>query len=247
MTEYLLNLTPMNENAPRILWRNDLFIQEPTDEYDTFIDPMTWNLDEVPATIILDIPLDRPIACNAIGIARGDWSGQTIAVAYDDGSGWTDLGVWQPSPGQPFLGLFEYQTAANWRITITNGTLTASVIRFGMALGMQRNTYSGVAPLTKQINKMPNAQLGAHFVGIQALQTRREQKFDFNKLDAEWVRAYLKPWIEASKREAAFVAWRPGQYPRDVVYGFCDDDIKPSNEMANGMMAVKFGIEGGKE
>jgi hypothetical protein len=240
-----LDLVPVSPDAPRILWRNTVIEEQPTSDYDVFIDPMTWNLDTVPATIDLDLS-PRPIACNAIGIARADWSGQVVSVYYDDGSGWTLAGAWQPRAGVPFLGLFTFQTAPEWRITVTGPTLTASVIKLGMALAMQRNTYGGNEPITKRVNTSPKSQLGAHFVGRQIHQTRREQSFKFSKLTPEWVRAYFKPFAREAKTESAFVAWRPATYPQDVIYGFCDDDIKPTNEMANGMMKVDFNIEGGE-
>lgn len=239
------DLVPVSDDAPRILWRNTVMDEQPTSDYDIFIDPMTWNLDTVPASIDLDLS-PRPIACNAIGIARANWQGQVISVFYDDGFGWIEAGTWQPVPGQPFLGLFDFQTAALWRITVSGSALIASVIRLGMALSMQRNTYGGVEPITKRVNTTPKNQLGAHFVGRQVEQTRREQAFNFSKLSPEWVRAYFKPFTRDAKSESAFVAWRPSTYPQDVIYGFCDDDVKPSNEMANGMMKVSFNIEGGE-
>jgi hypothetical protein len=243
MTYYVLD-TSVQVNAPRLLWRNVTLETQGCEPFETLSDEMTWKLTTVPEE--MEITMPNPIACNAIGIARGDWSGQVITVYYDDGSGWTQVGTWQPVAGQPFLGIFDFQTAPSWLIVISNGTLTASVVKLGMALAMQRNTYGGVEPITKRVNTSPKSQLGGHFVGKQTHQTRREQAFNFSKLTPQWVRAYFKLFAREAKTQSVFAAWRPNTYPQDTIYGFCDDDIKPGNEMANGMMKVGFNIEGGE-
>lgn len=240
------DLETIDPNSPRLLWRNPVLENQPPDATLEIVnDPATWNRTLISPVVTLT--LDNPVACNAIAMAVMDWPGEcVITVEFNDGvGGWQVAGSWQPQRGVPFMGLFPFQTAAQWRVSHTAFALSASVVRLGMALAMQRKLYVGVQPITKRVNKMPNGQLGAHYTGSRVVQSRRESgNLAFNKLWPDWVRAYFGEFVDQSRYRSVFVAWRPDTYPYEVVYGFVNDDVKVTNEMGNGMMQTAFSIEG---
>lgn len=238
------NLPIPDNNAPRFLWRNDALTELDDSTLDTLLNEMTWNSDYIPT--VINIELTDPIACNAIGIAGADWNGQTVFVEMDDTNSddWIELGAWQPLPGQPFFRVFDFQTSAKWRITILGAAVQASVLKFGMALAMQRNIYGGHSPFSKVSQTEPRSQLGAHFVSKRIVVDRREQKFEFKNLTAPWYRAFFSELQSAAPNRSMFGAWRPHTYPLETIYGFCDGDIKPSNMGTKDYMSVSFSLEG---
>ncbi|WP_088346315.1 MULTISPECIES: hypothetical protein [Rhodomicrobium] len=190
-----------------------------------------------------------------VGIARHNFAAAQIPVSIEGlteaGSpeGWQELvgEVILPNDG-PALFRFTPQGLTAIRIRLRPGTAapTAAVVYVGKLLVLQRRIFVGHTPINYgRTAKVVNGRSeSGNFLGRIVLNESTQTSVDLQNLTPAWYRAYMEPFIQASKEAPFFFAWRPGDYPLEVGYAWMANDPQPSNQAANGMMQVKLDIGG---
>lgn len=199
-----------------------------------------------------------------IGIARHNLgsSGFTFSIeeSTDGGSTWEEF----VSPkilgsDRAILEYFNLRTSALVRIKLTK---TANIIpapiiahiKMGEALVLQRRIYVGHNPATisKNVKRIVNVSESGQYLGQIITRAYHTTSCSQENNTPEFVREKIKPFISHVNGEVAingtapatfFFAWRPGDYPSEVVYGWTGDNIRPENQRANGMMSWSFDME----
>lgn len=90
---------------------------------------------------------------------------------------------------------------------------------------------------------MGNVSEGGQFLGKEIIRRGVQTSIAFKNITASFMRTDFDPFIESAITRAFFWAWRPNSF-RECAYVWCNDDIVPSNEQANGDMAVSFNVQG---
>ena len=152
-----------------------------------------------------------------------------------------------PNDG-PLLMRFTPQGISSIRIRLQPGTAapTAAVVYVGKLLVLQRRIYVGHTPVNYgRSAKITNARSeSGDFLGRIVLNQTTNTSVSLQNLTADWYRTYMEPFIQASKEDPFFFAWRPSSYPYEVGYCWVTNDPKPSNQLNNGMMSISFDLGG---
>lgn len=172
-------------------------------------------------------------------------NGNTLEVQYYNGSTWVDLiAATAITSDAPIFVIFASQTRQRWRIRITNGTApTIGVVKFGVALQMQRPLYGGHAPISmaRQTMLRSNYSETGQYLGRSKKRMFYSTTYEWQHLSAEWVETNWPSLQDAIEEEPFFIAWRPGQ-KQDV--GFCQTDGVPipQNMGIRDLMAVSVNV-----
>jgi len=122
----------------------------------------------------------------------------------------------------------------------------ATVLHIGRVLELERRLYVGHAPLT--LNRVQQVSTGrsegGQFLGRTLIQTFYETGVELRNLTPDWYRENLDFLARVAATQPFFWTWRPGAYPAEAGYCWALGNFRPTNEQANGMMAVSFGIQG---
>lgn len=133
----------------------------------------------------------------------------------------------------------EYPTSAD-------APARAAVLYVGEALTLQRRLYVGHAPMPMaRVSEIANGRSeSGQFLGRIVLATKVATTVEIKNLTPDWVREHFNPFLKAAIDAPFFFAWRPADYPDEVGYGWLADDVRPINDLPNGMMAATFSIDG---
>lgn len=188
---------------------------------------------------------------NYCGIAAhtlGD-VGASVKVQYFDAT-WQDIAGAEtiPTDNSPILFLFEDIIDQDFRILISGGSAAprVGVISFGRTLTMQRGLYGGHSPLTlsRQSVIRPNVSEGGQWLGRSLERKGSSTEFSWQHLKADWYRSHFDPFVEHARTKPFFIAWRPSEFPDEVGYVWCNQDIKPTNMGIINFMDVSMTVEG---
>jgi len=211
--------------------------------------PMTyerWRPASVPAWAAWDA--GAPVEIDYIGIASHTLgsSGATFAIEYsDDNATWTTLETVQPADDRAIMMLFPPVTARYWVIRIYDAVPSVGVVYIGRVLEMQRGLYGGHSPgtLSRQTDIMPNRSEGGQFLGRSIIREGYATSYDWDNLTAAWYRQWFDPFVESARKYPFFIAWYPLKFPSEVLYAWCNDDIRPRNQGVRDLMSVGFSVE----
>lgn len=105
------------------------------------------------------------------------------------------------------------------------------VLFAGQYLQMQRPLFGGHSPIVLSARTEYNNSVSDSGQWLGRSITRRgvESDYSWQLLTDTWVREKFMPFVEHAKTKPFFMAWRPDLYPDEVVYGWCNEDITPSN------------------
>lgn len=168
-------------------------------------------------------------------------NGNTLQVQYWDGA-WQDLiPATVITDNSDIFVIFPRQSRRRWRINITNGTAPLiGVVKFGLALQMERPLYGGHAPMEFARNvvlKMNESETG-EFLGRSKYRTYNETNFSWSNLSASWIRQNWGTFQRATELEPFFIAWRPGGFS-EVAFGRLMAPAIPSNSGTRDLMSVE--------
>lgn len=181
----------------------------------------------------------------AIGAHNMGTNGNTLNVQYYNGSTWVDLiAATAITSDAPIFVIFASTAAQRWRIQISSGTApTIGVVKFGLALQMERPIYGGHAPVSmaRQTALRSNYSETGQYLGRSKKRMFFATSYEWQNLSASWVEANWPDLQDAIEAEPFFIAWRPG-FKEDV--GFCqvDEVPVPSNMGVRDLMSVSMGI-----
>ena len=187
-----------------------------------------------------------------IGIARHNLGSAQIPVSIE---ALNSSSVWVPLVGPaglpndgPVLFRFVPQGITSIRIRMEPSLAapTAAVVYAGKLLVLQRRIYVGHTPINLgRRAKITNARSeSGNFLGRIVLNETTETSVQLQDLTPSWFRSQLDPFVEASKEQPFFFAWRPGSYPYEIGYCWMTNDPRPSNQRSNGMMQISFEMAG---
>lgn len=186
--------------------------------------------------------------CDYACIAAHDLgtSGCTIQIEYYTGVSWIALTpATAISDDSPIFVLFERTLAREWRINITSGTAEPSigVIKFGLALQMERPIYGGHSPITlaRQTILRSNYSETGEYLGRTKQRSYLSTSFAWSNLTAAWVRSNWPTLQKAIEAEPFWIAWRPSSFGE---VGFCQvDEVPiPQNSGTRDLMNVSMSV-----
>lgn len=223
--------------ATHLYWRGDGFASPADDEFITVVTDTAELIDYV-------------------GIARHNFGSAlipvTIEVQQTDGAEWQAVTseVLLPNDG-PALFRFTPQGAYAVRIRLRASLQTttppeAAVVYVGTLLVLQRRIYVGHTPIPygRQARVTNARSESGAFLGRIVLSQQRNSQVNLQNLQPNWYRTYLDPFVEASREQPFFFAWRPLDYPFEVGYAWMTNEPVPTNQRSNGMMQIQFQMSG---
>lgn len=195
-----------------------------------------WQPTSLPAT--WEVDAGEAVDVDYVGIAAHELATCECAVKVqhsDDGSAWSDVPGAERAPGTdgPLMMLFDEVSARYWRIRIT-GTAEPriGVIYIGKALAMQRPVqWNGHTPgvMNRVVTKRPAMSDRGQYLGTTIIREGFEVSYEANNLDEDWVRETFDDFAKAAIRCGYFIAWRPTQFPKEVLFGWTENPIVPTN------------------
>ncbi len=203
-----------------------------------------------PATSVSNIVVDAGTAVEVdyVGIAAHTLAGTTVVLqSSPNNSTWTTRLTMSPTDSSDILGLITPVTARYWRVQVTwSASPFIGVLYIGKALAMQRQIYGGHAPITlsRSTEILPNVSDTGQWVGRSIIRKGYSSRYDWQHIKADWYRTNFEPFVQNARRNPFFIAWRPQEYPAEVVYGWTTDDIAPVNQGLKDFMRVGFEVEG---
>jgi hypothetical protein len=184
------------------------------------------------------------VSCNYCCIA-GKTSGVTITVQYFTGSTWVALSpATAMTDNSAIMFIFAATSASRWRINITAGGTLAeiAVVKFGLALQLERPIFGGHAPILfsrQTVMKMNESETG-EYLGRSKWRTYLETTYSWQNLSASWIGANWPSLQRAVETEPFFIAWRPSGYPDQVAFGRAMGVPIPSNSGTRDLMSVEL-------
>lgn len=255
---------------PRIAYHNlardaDLLASSEADNYpaDSVQSPDTfeyWRPTALPATLRFDLGASQavsppPNTVNYLAIAAHNLGskGCSVKVQYStNGSNFTDASdVATPSDDSAILLLFPGRQERYIRLYV-DGVVspteipTIGVVYLGNVLVMPRMLYGGHAPMTLNRDTVLYRAMseGGQFLAQGIRRKGFSGSASFRYLSASWYRTYFDPFVESARQYPYFFAWRPSDYPSEMVYAWTDEDIRPSNMGIRDFMQVGWKMKG---
>lgn len=180
----------------------------------------------------------------------GESNGDVVIAHSDDDSVYTTAYTLANSAitdDSPILIHLVSRTHRYVRISgsAASSDLAIGVLFVGELLQMQRNIYEGNAPagLRRVDTTIPSRSDGGAFIGRFITRSFFEASHQWQHLTPAWYRANFKPFIAVSREWPFFIAWRPDDYPDEVVYAWRTSDVSPSNDGPTGYMSVSLDIQ----
>ena len=184
--------------------------------------------------------------CDYVAIAAHNLSGSTVVINVSNGGALTEVYNSVVPSNLPLLARFTEGTFDRVFIEIT-GTTTAeiAVVYMGKELVMMRPNYSGYSPATLSSKDVftPQASDGGQFLGKQLVRKGFNTSASFSHLTYEWYEAEFQPFVLHAKKYPYFWAFNLLEHPNEVVYGWTNQNIKPSLMGIRNWLEVSFDID----
>lgn len=226
-----------------------------------------WKPSELPAA--LDIDAGAPVTADYVAFGAHNLSGCRITLSYStDGSTYTPTVEGVVVRNKAGMMLFEPVTARYWRLDIlgwaTSPTLSLDfvnrvyavgdyteaddtylgVLYLGRALQMERGIYQGHTPgeFARNDEIRPSVSEGGQWLGRTVVRKGYDTSYSFSNLRADWVRSTLAPFLDAAVTDPFFIAWRPETKADEVLLGWTQGPIVPTNSGPRDLMSVDFNV-----
>ena len=108
-----------------------------------------------------------------------------------------------------------------------------------------RPNYTGYSPATLSSTDVFTPQMsdGGQFLGKQIVRKGFSTSASFRHLTYEWYEEEFQPFVEAAKTTPYFWAWNLAEHPTEIVYGWTNQNIKPSLMGIRNWLEVSFDID----
>lgn len=177
-------------------------------------------------------------------------SGDVVVAFSDNGSDYTmafTLSQASVTDNAPILIHLAARTHRYWRVTFpaASTALRVGVLYLGALLQMQRRIYRGNAPpsLQRADNVVPSLSESGHFLGRLITRSFYEATLSWERLKPDWYRTNFEPFVKTSRGRAFFIAWRPSDYPAEVVYAWRRGNIMPRHAGPRGWLSVQIKLQ----
>lgn len=211
----------------------------------------TWERWQPLTTVNQDLIIEAGTAqdANYIGIAAHTLgsAGAVVEFAYSaDGVSYTTIQSVTPADNLPMMVIFSEASAAFWRVRVVSAASapTIGVVYIGKTLDMQRPIYGGHSPinLSRQTIVRPTESEKGQWLGRSVIRRGLQTSYKWNNLSAAWYRENFDPFVSAARFAPFFIAWRPGDYPDEIAYGWTSGDIQPENSGTRDLMNVSLSV-----
>jgi len=246
---------------PRIGWHNLITFgnvqadSETTDGPVTNIsNPATDQIWQSASTAVqyINITLSESESVDYIGIAGHNFGTESIPYVLQssvDGNTWVDVfDEQQPANDRAIIHHFDPDENIYWRLAMTPDGVAPriAVIYLGRILVMTQRIYVGHTPINygRQTTYSGAKSESGQYLGRIIRGTTLRTSVEFTHIRPAFYRASVDPFVEAARENPFFWSWYPSSYPNEVGYCWTTGDIKPANQMANGMMQFEFNVEG---
>ena len=205
-----------------------------------------WKPTVLPAT--WEYNNGSAFSCDNGCVASHNLSGCTVNFQYWNGASWVDVtAATVVTSNAPIMAIWSPVSAQRWRLNITAGPIVpeVAVIKFGLLLQMPRPIYGGHAPIdfARQTILRSNHSETGQYLGRTRQRVMLVSEFNWQNIEASWIRTNWKTLQLAIETEPFFLAWRPSSF-NEVVYGQTDAVPVPQNQGVRDLMSVSLGMRG---
>ena len=247
-----------NQNNPAILYRN--FFRLGDTDASSEVDPnfrenaydgLTWDFwepESLPATLEVELPSPRDGDGAGITFSRQQPEGITVEWQYWDGSDWETVADYNTA-ARVSMALFEEVEAARWRVRLSGSGDPPKVadVTIGNTLRLERRIYQGFTPnkfaiaTEYAVNRSRNGQR----LGATVVREGITNSVTVDNLSGDWVHENMPPLIEHIRRTLpVYFAWRPLDFPDDVIFCWGDGDVRPTNTGPRDLMSFDWSYVG---
>lgn len=212
---------------------------------------------------VIDIANTTGAAVDYLGIAKHNFGSQNVEYTLQsslDKSTWTDVvSAKVVTNDNAILHYFDSVDDPYFRLKLV-GTVDYDApmiahMKLGRLLILERSMYVGHSPatLSPKSKKITNGSESGQYLGQVVTRRWYQSSCKQENCSPSWVRSNLPEFIkhvqvgredDGTAQGTFFFAWRPSDYPGEVIYAWTDDDIEPSNQRPNGMMEYSFNMQG---
>lgn len=208
-----------------------------------------WKPTALPAWIKVDAGESKTVTYMAIAAHNCATQGVTVTPQYStDNMSWSNAAAGTvPDDDGPVFFLFDTVDARYWRLHLSGGSVPQiGVVQVGRALAFERGLWQGHTPITlaRQTDIRPNRAEGGSRLGRSIIRRGNATNFSVGNLTASWVRSKLEVFIKDARTRAFFLAWNPADWPMEVGWVWCNDDIQPQQTGPRDLMSVSFDVVG---
>jgi len=206
-------------------------------------DPMTlnrWRADSSPTSLTATFDSST---ISYVAMAAHNLDGVEVGLEVNGVSVYS----YTPSDNRPIIIIFEEVDATSIELTFTHSKsfIELGVLYFGKILDMPRPIYGGHTPAVLNRNTVtkPRRSESGQFLSKTIVRKGYSADVSLRHLEPDFYRDRFDEFVMDARLQPFFFAWRPGDYPGEVVYGWSNDDIAPSNMGIRGLMEVSFSME----
>ena len=208
-----------------------------------------WQPSSFPATWTVDLGVGKSV--DYVGVFGANIENIKVESSPDNSNWTTFASDTNPANDRPIMFLDTAVSARYWRITVDKLTSAdpetkIAVIYIGQVLEVQRGLYGGHSPgpLSRDTTLNQNMSRGGQFLGQYIRKKGVVTDVSLQHLRAGWYRDNFDDFVKSARQYPYFFAWRPQTWSTEVVFGWTDQNIAPSNMGIVDFMEVSFPIRG---
>jgi hypothetical protein len=216
--------------------------------------PSTYNpwAGQTTSQQAVTLSLNAAASVDYFGIARHNFGSAAISytIQYsDDSAAWLNADA-ETVPDDDGVILHHFISASHqyWRLLMEAGTEPPSIaaLYIGQILQLPRRIYVGHTPADygRKLTLSTGRSESGQFLGRVVRKRVYKTSIDIQNLDPAWYRTNFEPFVEVAEENPFFWGWRPQDYDEEAAFVWSTSDIVPVNQRSNGMMEVKFPVEG---
>ena len=211
-----------------------------------------WELAAGANDWVLTMP--EAVDVDTVFISAHNLSGATVTISTspDLVTAYTTRATISPTDNSTIAALFndgsgDPISTQRLKVNVDEGDgLTVGIIRAGTALQMQRPFYGGFAPT--RLNRVTEGQQSFSETGQWLGRTEKRRaligSYNWQHLSADWYRANFEPFAKTLPLSPFGIVGNPASMPEDVVWGWANGDLRPSNMGIVNLMQVGLEMTG---
>jgi hypothetical protein len=208
-----------------------------------------WRFDE--SEVTLDIELQEQAFVNCLCILASGLAGATVTLySSEDQLAYTEeVSKLFVEDGAAMIFLDAPVSTPFFRITFSKAIPTATYVRNLMLGSYLEFEYClmkqhAPGPYQRKTSFSTNISGDGQFLGRSVSKIGIASSISFDLMGAAWARQQFQEFVEKAITDAYYLAWNPGLYPNEGVYGWTDEDIGIAYTGDADKMATKWNFKG---
>ncbi len=187
--------------------------------------------------LYLTATFDEAVSCDYLAIGAHDLYSKNAIIDYQAWDPDTEEfvsvlpnGGFVPVSDSPFLITYDRVTSTIWRLRITSSMAVRIGVMFaGIAMPLQRFVRVGHVPATmnEELAFTTNQSEGGQFIGRSLVRKTNKSDLQLAWLTPRWVREHWQDFQVHARTLPFFFAWDTQDFPKEVIFGYADDEPKP--------------------